>query len=76
MPRRDPWLSAVLEGLNLVGQLGLVAFLSFGLPFALGWALDRRLGGGVFVWVGLAVGVVALYWNGARLLRDFLRKTR
>ena len=72
MPR-DPGVRAALEGLALVGQLGLVAALSFGLTFGAGWALDRWLGTGYFTWVGLALGVVALYWNAARLLRGFLR---
>ncbi len=73
MAKKDPGGRAALEALALVGQLGLVAILSFGVAFGAGWALDRWLNATFFKWVGLLLGVVALYWNAARLLRDFLK---
>jgi len=62
-----------MEGLELVGQLGLVAFLSFGIMFGGGWALDNWLGTGFFMWIGLVLGIVALYWNSAKLLKKFTK---
>jgi len=51
----------------------LVAILSFGIAFGAGWALDRWLNITFFKWIGLLLGITALYWNAARLLRDFLK---
>lgn len=71
MPNKEPGSRAILEALALVGQLGLVMFLSFGIAFGLGWTLDRWLGLEAFKWLGLVLGVAAMYWNAARLLRKF-----
>jgi len=71
MSNKDPGSRVVLEALALVGQLGLVTFFSFGVAFGLGWVLDRWLGLEAFKWVGLVLGVAAMYWNAARLLRKF-----
>jgi|GEM_PF-5430421 len=76
MVKKDPGGRAALEALALVGQLGLVAILSFGIAFGAGWALDRWLNTGIFKWIGLLLGVAALYWNAARLLRDFLKDSQ
>lgn len=75
MPKkeRDPSVQALLEGMELVGQLGLVAFLSFSITFGAGWALDNWLGTGFFIWIGIAVGIAALYWNSAKLLKKFTK---
>ncbi len=73
MPERDPLMQALIEGLALVSQLGLLVIASFGIAFGAGWALDRWLGTDAFKWIGLAFGVAALYWSGARLLRKYWR---
>lgn len=71
MSNKDPGTRAALEALVLVGQLGLVAFLSFGLMFGGGWWLDRQFHTGFLKWIGLLLGIVALYWNAAHLLKKF-----
>lgn len=73
--KRDPSVQALLEGMELVGQLGLVAFLSFGITFGAGWALDNWLGTGFFIWIGIALGIIALYWNSAKLLKKFTKSS-
>lgn len=71
MSPKDAGWKAALEALSLIGQLGLYTILCFGLTFAAGWALDRALHLELFKWVGLVLGVAALYWNGARVLRKY-----
>ncbi|HEY5596769.1 MAG TPA: AtpZ/AtpI family protein [Candidatus Bipolaricaulota bacterium] len=71
MSPKDAGWQAALEALSLIGQLGLYTALCFGLTFAAGWALDQALHVGVFKWIGLILGVVALYWNAARVLRKY-----
>jgi hypothetical protein len=66
-------LRAALEAFALIGALGLVAFVSFGLCFGAGWWLDGQLGTNAFKWLGVVLGVAALYWNAAALLRRFWR---
>jgi F0F1-type ATP synthase assembly protein I len=68
---KDPNSRAALEALALVGQLGLVSILSFGLMFAAGWWLDQLFGTKFFIWGGVLLGIAALYFNAAKILKKF-----
>lgn len=71
----DHWKKEAFKAVALVSQLGLVVVISILIPLAAGYFLDKLAGTKlVFKILGLVLGVGAGYWNGAKTLKNFLKK--